>query len=98
MLVEQRPEHNNIYQHLKGSQKQLKSKKLKKLYHYIENGSASAPEGIYKDLIKTTTIDEILTEVFNRHLRGESVPQNWKEDWIISIHKNYRSITVMQIM
>ena len=107
LLAEQRPEYKNITPHeirVQGEPVTISIEETKKAILLLKNGRAPGPEGVYAELIKngTNKLLEILTEVFNRHLRGEPIPQSWREGWITSIHKkgsktdcnNYRGITV----
>lgn len=55
----------------------------------MDNKTAASPEGVPEKLVKTgaPTLRELLTTKFNKYLNGKRLPNTWREDWIVPLHK-----------
>lgn len=107
LLTESRPEYmittpTEIY--VEGETVTVDTEVVKNAISKLKNGKAPGPGGIPAELIKygTDKLFQAITNLVNKCLNGDPVPDEWKTAYISSIHKkgdksncsNYRGISV----
>lgn len=108
LMKEDRPEFSQMYNIACNESENIDditADETKRIINTFRNGKSAGPGSVNIELLKhgPSSLFEILTQLYNRCLKGEELPQDFKKGYISNIYKkgdrkqctNYRGITVL---